>query len=534
MKTFDAIFKKRNLFLTCLVLIAIGLSISKPLVALGQYGLFALWLLEGNFIERITGFIKNKTALVLTSIYLLSLIGLLYSEDLHFAIDDLRRKLPLFALPFLISGFTPITKKEFSLIFKYYVSGVLISTIWSTFVMLGGLNEVITDTRALSRFNSHIRFGLEICLAIFGSFYFSWKNLARKQKIIWLIITLWLISFLFFTNLFTGVIIFLSTSIILLSIYSIRSKRTWLKYSFFLISVMIAGFSIFTINKSLSNYNQKTIPLKPLNVTDGGIEYTFDKTTIRKNDKENGYLIWSNIAWVELEIEWNKRSAILFSEKDLKGQFLSTTLIRFLTSKGIYKDAKAVKDLTEEEVTAIEKGISNYKFLSMNGLDKRIYEIVWEHDNYMQGRDFNGHSVIMRWEYWRTAFNIIKKNIFIGVGTGDIATAFKSQYTLDSTTLKPQYQLRAHNQYITFTVAFGMLGILIFGFSIIYPFIKNNMYSNYFYLSFLSIILLSMLSEDTLETQIGVTFFAFFNTIFLLKEKSQPYLSEENPKNDLG
>ena len=108
MKTSDAIFKKRNLFLTCLVLIAIGLSVSKPLVALGQYSLFALWLYDGSILKKITDFLKNKTVLALTSIYFLSLVGLLYSEDLNFAIDDLRRKLPLFALPFLLAGFIDI------------------------------------------------------------------------------------------------------------------------------------------------------------------------------------------------------------------------------------------------------------------------------------------------------------------------------------------------------------------------------------------------------------------------------------------
>ena len=520
MKTSYAILKKRNLFLICLSLIAIGLSLSKPLVALGQYGLFALWLFDGNIKEKVTSFFRNKTALTLTLIYILSLIGLLYTEDFSFAINDLRRKLPLFSLPFLIVGFSPITKKEFALIFKYYTVGILISTFWSTFILLGGTSEVITDTRALSRFNSHIRFGLEICLAIFGAIYFTWKSLTTKSKTIWSFISVWLVLFLFLSNLFTGVVILFSTSIILLSIYSIKSKKTWIKYSFFLISTSLVIISILTLKESLNSYYEETTPIKPITHTESGTKYTYDNTSIRQYDKENGYLIWSNIAWKELELEWNKKSTISFSGKDLKGQILSTTLIRFLTSKGIYKDGEAIKNLTKEEITAIEQGIPNRKFLNMNGIEKRIYEIIWEHDNYLQGRDFNGHSVIMRWEYWKTAFHIIKQNLFFGVGTGDLAEAFKTQYELDNTTLKPQYQLRAHNQYITFAVAFGILGLLVFGFSLIYPIIKQKMFNNYFYLSFLCIILLSMLSEDTLETQIGITFFAFFNTIFLLKEKN--------------
>jgi len=36
------------------------------------------------------------------------------------------------------------------------------------------------------------------------------------------------------------------------------------------------------------------------------------------------------------------------------------------------------------------------------------------------------------------------------------------------------------------------------------------------YLSFFIIAVISFLTEDTLETQAGVTFFAFFNSFFLL------------------
>lgn len=518
MRTSYTILKSRNLFLICLVLIAIGLSVSKPLVALGQYGLFILWLFEGNVKYKITAFLKNKTALVLTSIFLLSIIGLLYTENLGYAMDDLRRKLPLFTLPFLIVGFAPITKKEFKLIFKFYVAGVIISSLWSIFIMLGGLNETITDTRALSRFNSHIRFALEICLAIFGSFYFTWKAQMNKQKIFWSAIGIGLISFLFLINLFTGVVILLSTSIILLSIYSFRSKKVWLKYSFLFISIILTTTILYRLNNSFTDYYEKITPIKQIKFTKFGSKYTFDKESVRKNDKENGYLIWSNIAWEEIELEWNNRSAIPFSGKDLKGQYLSTTLIRYLSSKGIYKDAESITSLTPEEILAIEKGIPNHKFIVMNGVDKRIYEIIWEHDNYLQGRDFNGHSVIMRWEYWKTAFHIIKKKPFIGVGTGDVPDAFEQQYEIDQTSLKPQYRLRAHNQYITFAVSLGLLGVVIFLFSLAYPIFKNKMTKDYFYISFLCIILLSMLSEDTLETQIGITFFAFFNTLFLFKE----------------
>jgi len=516
-----SIFKTRNLFLFCLIVVAVGLSVSKPLVALGQYGLLALWLFSGNINQKIKAFYKNKTVLALCSLYVLSLIGLLYTSDFDYAIGDIRRKIPLFFIPLYISGFASITKKEFALVFKVYVVGVLFSTLWSMFVLAGGLNEIIIEKRAISRFNSHIRFGLEICLAISGAAYYFWETNSRKVKITWLLTAIWLITFLIIASLFTGVVVLVLSTIIVFSIYSLRSKNKWLKYSFLFASLSLILLFGITIKKNINSFyeNENVTQLKAIKFNKNGALYINDTTTIRQFDKENGYLIWHHIAWDEIKREWNKRSSISFEENDLKGQKLTTTLIRFITSKGIYKDAKAIINLSEEEIRAIEHGESNYKYLAMNNIDKRLHKIIWEFDNYYKGRDYNGHSVIMRWAYWKTAYRIFKENIFFGVGTGDVALAFNNQYEKDNSLLLPQYRLRAHNQYFTFAVAFGLIGVIVFGFALFYPFFKNRMYSNYLYIAFFSIILLSMLTEDTLETQIGITFFAFFNTLFLLKEK---------------
>ena len=515
-------FKTRNLFLFSLIVVAVGLSVSKPLVALGQYGLLALWLFSGNLKEKIKSFYLNKTVLALGSIYILSLIGLLYTSDFDYALDDIRRKIPLFFIPLYISGFQPLTKKEFSLIFNVYVAGVLFSTLWSMFVLAGGLNEVIIEKRAISRFNSHIRFGLEICLAIFGAAFYCWNTNSKKVKFIWFITAIWLILFLIIASLFTGIVILLLSSIIVFSLYSLRSKKKWLKYSFLFASLSLIFLFGITIKKNITSFyeNDNVSQLKTLEYTKNGSAYINDTTTLRQYDKENGYLIWHHIAWDELKNEWEKRSEIPFDDNDLKGQKLTTTLIRFLTSKGVYKDAQAIANLSNKEVEAVEHGQSNYKYISLNNVDRRLHKIIWEFDNYNQGRDYNGHSVLMRWAYWKTAYRIFKQNIMFGVGTGDVPKAFSNQYEKDESLLFPQYRLRAHNQYITYAVTFGLVGIIVFGFSLIYPFFKNKMYDNYFYIAFFTIVLLSMLSEDTLETQIGITFFAFFNTLFLLKEKT--------------
>ena len=52
--------------------------------------------------------------------------------------------------------------------------------------MLGGLEEIPVDKRDLSRFTSHIRFGLMVAFSIIGAAYYFFNERLLKQKIVWL------------------------------------------------------------------------------------------------------------------------------------------------------------------------------------------------------------------------------------------------------------------------------------------------------------------------------------------------------------
>ena len=191
------------------------------------------------------------------------------------------------------------------------------------------------------------------------------------------------------------------------------------------------------------------------------------------------------------------------------------SLIRYLTSKDLRKDAEGVSQLTDDDVMNIENGIANYNYIENPGLKTRIMKIMVAYDNYADGRDANGSSVFQRIEFIKASLNIIKENILFGVGTGDIANAFANYYEETNSKLLPENRFRSHNQYLAITVAFGIIGLLWFLFSMFYPIFADKKNRNYLYLIFIFIMALSMLTEDTLETQIGVTLFAFFNSFLV-------------------
>ena len=510
-----------NLFLFGLIVTAIGLPLSKSLMSIGQLLLGIAWLLDGKYLEKIKNFTSNKVAMILSGIFVIHVIGLIHTNDFDYAINDLKIKIPLLIIPFIVAGFNGLSRKNFITIFKIFTLAVLISSFWSIVALLGFVGEEIIDKRDLSRFISHIRFSLEICLAIFGILYFIRREVTIFNKITWSVAGIWLLAFLFILDSFTGIVVFVITSFAVLILTIYRSHFRWLKVIASICIILLSVGSIYFISDNINQYyeSEEVAELPMKDYSPSGEQYYHDTLSIYSRYKENGYYIWRNVAWEELEREWDKVGTLGFKAKDAKGQNLDATIIRFITSKGQYKNAASVKELTKTEIDAIEKGVANYKYLEMNGLEKRAHNIIYEFDNYSNGGDFNGHSVVMRWVYWKTAMDIIKQNFFFGVGTGDLKQAFKSQYEENHVALEEKYRLRAHNQYLTFAVALGIFGFAYFIFFLTYPFLVNKMYQHYFYVVFFIIMTLSFLSEDTLETQAGVTFFCFFNTILLMLRK---------------
>ena len=122
--------------------------------------------------------------------------------------------------------------------------------------------------------------------------------------------------------------------------------------------------------------------------------------------------LWSKFKPRVDEIKHRKDSdfySIQIYDKDLKGNDISFTIVRFLSSKNLKKDEDAINSLTNEEVAEIERGVVNVKYQNISSLEGRLHEIFWELDLYKTTGDPNGHSLTQRFEFWKAAIGIIKK-----------------------------------------------------------------------------------------------------------------------------
>ena len=120
----------------------------------------------------------------------------------------------------------------------------------------------------------------------------------------------------------------------------------------------------------------------------------------------------------------------------------------------------------------------------------------------------------VRMHIWKAGLELVSDSPWIGYGTGDIKDVLMNKY-LDKGILEAyKYKLNAHNQFIQICIATGLLGFIILLLSFFYPMLVSFRLKNYLYALFLLTIILNLLVESMLETQAGVIFYAFFNSLF--------------------
>jgi O-antigen ligase len=181
-----------------------------------------------------------------------------------------------------------------------------------------------------------------------------------------------------------------------------------------------------------------------------------------------------------------------------------------------------MRQLSDKDIRNIEMGIANHHYAKKFSLNARIYKFLWEYQSMKMGSGPGGSSLLQRFEYWEAASGIIGENFWFGVGTGDMDEAFSQQYEKMNTQLQPEFRHRSHNQFLAIFTAFGVFGLLWFAVSLFYPPFLLKAFRNFRYFTFFVIITLSMVFEDTLETQMGATLFAFFNTFLLFGYNDDP------------
>lgn len=501
-------------------MMAIGLTLSPFLMSVSQFLLLTVWLFMGDPVkEKFQRFTHNRIAVLLVSLYLLHVIGLVYTSDFAYAFKDLKVKLPLLAFPIMLSSVKPMDKKRFDGLMSVYVLAVFVATCISFGTYL---KHDYGDIREISRFISHIRFCLNIVLVIgIIAYYLFTRPAPWWEKLLQTVLIVWFLYQLYIFESISGYLALIGMVAVSLVYVFFKKVQNPLWRMVFLIVIIglptAAGLYGYRLASSL--------------LTPPAVDFThLDKKTAQGNDYwhdtisfpvEDGKYIGLYFCRPEMREAWNSRSKLDYDGLTLNGENLEATLARYLTSKDLRKDAEGVAALTGQDIQNVEQGIANYVNWSHPGIYARLSSTLFEYGLYRRSNYPNGGSLSQRLEYTKASVYLIKKHPVFGVGTGDIPNAYMQAYDELQSPLRQEFRHKAHNQYLSITVGFGIVGVLLFLTVLLYPYLSTKRHCTYLYTVFLVILLISMLPEDTIETQAGASWFAFFNTLLIFASQNR-------------
>lgn len=502
----------RRIHVVSLALCAVFLPWSTAFLSMAQMLLAANWIAMGivqkNAGARWRAAFTSPTAAMFISLLLLHLIGLLWTEDLSWGLDLCRILLPVLVFGAVLSGTNPLNADERRLI--------LLLGAWSAVACgLSGIafsGAPAGDYRALSMFISHIRLALLLCMAAFLFLCFwpraAWSRIAHVAAAV---VAVYLLSRL---ESLQGFFILMLIS----AVMAWRRSASLAPMPRRILRIVLLAVPLGGIIGAAILLETRDRPIPPdltseAQTSAGGEPYYHDTTNTQT---ENGTHVWTFIAWKELRRTWAIRSTRTLDDPDDKGHPLWSTCVRYLASKGVHKDSASVMQLTDAEVRAIERGRTNVLEEQRGPIRARVEEVLFELDLYRNQGIANGHSVAMRIEFLKAGWAIAKANWATGVGTGDTQRAFDTYYETSQSSLDPRWRLRAHNEYLTLWISFGIVGLLWVLFSWWWPARMRGAWQDPVFIAWAIAFGVSCLTDDTIETQAGATFFAFYYAVLVL------------------
>lgn len=458
----------------------IGVVCSKFLMSMGLLlGVLNL-VTEGNFKSYYQRLRENPLILLILFFYGIHLLGLLWTHNLDYGLDDIRKKTSLFLIPIIVGSHPILGPKRWQRLIDYFVLTLVITAIINLIAFYFFPEKLhIIDIRDMSLFGSHIRYG--ILMGIGLAFCFERIYTKRKSRNVYALAAVFFLVYTFYSQVLSGII---SVAIVLVALL------TFLLYIKRLYWVLILSY-VAVIGSVIGLFYYLSFPVN------------YPVPCIERYD--------------EMETAWNKRSSLNYDSLDQRKQPVWSTLARYLSSKALCAQESGVNQLSDEDIHFIERGYADVHE-TYGGIQARLLDIRYQ---LHYASNPSGHSILERLEYWKNAWAIIENHWIMGVGTGDVDDAMQEMYVKRDSPLTLERRLRAHNSYLTYYLTFGIFGFLFFLYFQLKFIVQQWKWNQWIGFLFGIIALVTFFFEDTLESQMGITLFAFFYAVFSRKITSK-------------
>lgn len=518
------------MFLTVLV---IALPTSNFVMNMMWVFMLANWLVEGDFSAKWQRAKESRLLHAVVLLFALHLVGLLWSTNLAYGLDDIRKKLPLLAVPLVVLTSERIEGFHWVHLQRIYIVTVIVVAIIGVarFIAIPDL-----PYRDLNPWISHIRFSLNVCLALVllctffnkggqhAALYAKatsgalvamgkaplpeatqqrWQRLAtalHKPTIVASIV--FLIGFLLLQQSYTGFVVL--AIMLVVAAVSMRNKAILAT-----LAVVTLGVVALTAHHTSDYYSLKSLSSEPLlSTTANGTPYTHHEDGF----VERGGYVNNYICDEELYREWPRHSQVALDSVTETGYPLYGALVRYLNCLNLPKDSLGICQLQPADIAAIERGIANPTYLRQGSLDKFFDQMLYEVETYRQGGSIKGFTMLERLELWQNGWHCIKESPWLGVGTGDVVDIEHARLEATQSTIAGTTK-HIHNQYLTLLLAFGLVGLAIIAVAFARA-LRQGPRMPIENLMFVTLVLVSFINEDTLETLAGVMLVVLWGSLF--------------------
>ncbi len=121
-----------------------------------------------------------------------------------------------------------------------------------------------------------------------------------------------------------------------------------------------------------------------------------------------------------------------------------------------------------------------------------------------------------RADRWYCALELIREKPLTGHGTGSEKDKLMEKYQKYNLQNAVINKYDSHNQYLAFGIKTGLPGIILFLIAIVCGFYIALRARSFLYFSFMLLFAVACTTENVLESNKGIFFYAFFNTLFAL------------------
>lgn len=426
------------------------------------------WLIDGRFIKRIPAIFKERRRFLIfsfTSLYLLYVIGLLYTENMVYAKFDLEVKLSLFIFPFLFA-----------------TSGL----------------DFKTGTFPEKRIAAIV-----YCILLFIT---TWLQRTEYGILFFGVLT-WIMLF--------GILFIFSD--LLAPSFSVRKRIIASFVAGCLIGSLILLMHAATIYLYLDDhgafyYTTLGWIFHPSYIS-MYLNFAIAVVTLELLKSRQVYGLWGKVGMVVLIFYF---IILIFLLGSKSGLIVMAALAFLLVLYQVFVRKKFWMGFVVlvASILVFYCGINFFSYTA-----KRVNLSLGDIANKQESKIQSDNSILIRMEIWEDSWQIIRGNWLYGVGTGDVKDVLLEKYKKDHFLVGYEGRRNAHEQYLQTFIALGIIGFLTLFAIIILPAWTALRNRYYLYLVFLIIFAINIMVESMLENQAGVIFYAFFNVLLFSKRK---------------